>query len=162
MLTVCAQYASLTGRPRYEQRVLLALSRTSEYHETAKRQQSLRDKAAIYRQHLYTAAPSLAQPQCAVCRGAMKLLEPTRVAYGLDKRITVLPCWHAFHYGAQMYGPECMEHVRSAEKISSLSCMVLSSVAETIWTEFFLHLNGRKHCSSDVHDYHLYRVRDCP
>ncbi len=156
---MCAQYASLTGRPRYEQRVLLALSRTSEYHETAKRQQSLRDKAAIYRQHLYTAAPSLAQPQCAVCRGAMKLLEPTRVAYGLDKRITVLPCWHAFHYGCsdvwtRMHGtcPLC----------GNLSCMVSSSIAETIWTEFFLHLNGRKHCSSDVHDYHLYRVRDRP
>ncbi|KAL0056054.1 hypothetical protein WJX82_007240 [Trebouxia sp. C0006] len=91
-------YASLTGRPRYEQRVLLALSNTFEYHETARRQQSVRDKAAIYRQHLYAAAPNLAQPQCAMCRDAMKLLEPTRVAHGLGKRLTVLPCWHTFHF----------------------------------------------------------------
>lgn len=92
------QYASLTGKPRYEQRVLSALSMTFEYHQTARRQQSVRDKAAIYRQHLCAAAPNLAQPQCAMCQGAMKLLEPTRVAHGLERRISVLPCWHAFHF----------------------------------------------------------------
>ncbi|KAL0031800.1 hypothetical protein WJX79_008088 [Trebouxia sp. C0005] len=54
------EYASLTGRPRKEQKALLALSRTFEYHQTARRQQSVRDKAAIYRQHLFAAAPNLA------------------------------------------------------------------------------------------------------
>jgi len=153
VLTVCVQYARLTGRPRYEQRVLLALSNTFEYHETARRQQSVRDKAAIYRQHLYAAAPNLVQPQCALCRGAMKLLEPTRVARGLGKRITVLPCWHAFHFECSDLCTRMEGTCPSAEKISSLSCMALSRIVETKWTEFFLCLNGRKHCSYDIHDH---------
>lgn len=96
---LCIQYADAVDNPKYRHKVLLALSNSMEYHPEAKESQHVRNKAAIYRQHLYGAAmPNMTITECVICHDELMVLQPSKIADGLDRRTPVLPCLHAFHH----------------------------------------------------------------
>ena len=90
MLCFLAQYKDLTGDPLVEFDVLLALANNLEFHEESMKGpglQSLRDRAATYREHLIAAMGAMGREkptECAVClekidaKQATKVLEDTR------------------------------------------------------------------------------------
>jgi hypothetical protein len=99
------QYKDYTGDPLVEFDVLLALANNLELHEESMPGpglQSLRDRAAIYRQHLITAMTSNGREeptQCAVCLDDIDVKQATKVSAGYSPRLVVLPCCHVFHHG---------------------------------------------------------------
>ena len=102
------QYKDYTGDPLVEFDVLLALANNLELHEESMPGpglQSLRDRAAIYRQHLITAMTSTGREeptQCAVCLEDIDAKQATKVSGGYSPRLVVLPCCHVFHHGCAM------------------------------------------------------------
>ena len=99
------QYKDYTGDPLVEFDVLLALANNLELHEESMSGlglQSLRDRAAVYRQHLITAMTSNGREeptQCAVCLDDIDAKQATKVSAGYSPRLVVLPCCHVFHHG---------------------------------------------------------------
>lgn len=92
------QYKDLTGDPLVEYDVLLALANNLELHEESIKGpglQSLRDRAAVYREHLVAAMLTMGREdpsQCAVCLEDINVKQPTQVADGFKPRLVVLPC----------------------------------------------------------------------
>ncbi|DBA95143.1 TPA: hypothetical protein ACH3X1_015697 [Trebouxia sp. C0004] len=101
-LVKCKDY---TGDPLVEIDILLALANNLELHEESMPGpglQSLRDRAAIYRQHLITAMSSTGREeptQCAVCLEDIDARQATRVSGGYNPRLVILPCCHMLDHG---------------------------------------------------------------
>ena len=99
------QYKDLAGDPLVGFDVLLALSNNLELHEESTKGpglQNLRDRAAVYRQHLVVAMIGDGREEptdCAVCLEHIDVKEPTLISEGYTKRLVVLPCCHVFHHG---------------------------------------------------------------
>ena len=100
------QYKDLTGDPLVEFDVRMALANNLELTWPGPGDQSLRDRAAVYRQHLITAMQSGSgreEPtQCAVCLSEIDAKQATLVSDGYNPRLVVLPCCHVFHHGCAM------------------------------------------------------------
>ena len=83
--------------------ILLALSNNLELHEeSTTASQALRDRAAVYRQHLITAMIGMGRQEpteCAICTDTINAKAPTQIAEGFKHRLVVLPCCHVFHHG---------------------------------------------------------------
>ena len=94
----CHAVQDYTGDPLVEFDVLLSPANNLELHEESMPGpglQSLRDRAAIYRQHLITAMTSNGREeptQCAVCLDDIEVKQATKVSAGYRRRLVVLPC----------------------------------------------------------------------
>ena len=89
--------------PLVEFDILLALSNNLELHEeTRQGSQDLRNRAAVYREHLIVSMVKSGRDepkQCAVCLEELDAKQPSLLETGLKPRIVVLPCCHVFHHG---------------------------------------------------------------